>query len=297
MTGNGGRRARAGVLVALVGAAFALVAAVPAGTAGAQDGDQVTVPQDPSKITITVEPSEQQGECVDALFDPTLVQHPALRYSTLSDDDVFRLTVTADAPLCEPITATAAIYAMPDDPAQQWPQTLVETEDVVIGPAGTYVFEFAKDCDPVQFDVINGPTPQVIDITNPHGPLLFPLNVETALQHRGGPGCDTTTTTEPTTTTEATTTTETTQPEVLESTTTETTQPEVLASTTIAGPGDPGTQVGGAVQTGGSSASPRQLALTGVGSTTMLAVGLVLVAGGLGFVLLGRRERSAAEGS
>ena len=104
-----------------------------------------------------------------------------------SSETEFVLTVIASAPLCEPIRATAAVYAMPSN-GVAWPQTLVEATPFTIFEAGTTVITFHKSNTCVQFDVITGYAPQTISPLGPwHGPLLFPLDLATAEQHWGCP--------------------------------------------------------------------------------------------------------------
>ena len=143
----------------------------------------------PSNITVTQTPSAVQGPCTFPLF--------ALSNSVGGDAQTFVLRVTASAPLCSPIDATAAIYKMPGN-GVAWPQQLVETKNVRIAAAGVTEIVFKKTCEAVQFDVINGATPQTISPTGPyHGPLLFPFDLNTSRQWWGSscPDPSTTTTT------------------------------------------------------------------------------------------------------
>jgi hypothetical protein len=120
-------------------------------------------------------------------------------YATEHDETTFVLRVTTPAPPCAPVTAVAAVYAMPGG-AATWPQTLRERREVVIDRAGVTEFRFTKACEPVQFDVVTGPTPDSIaPWADSHGPLLFPGDLRTAHQHRPARGCGTTTTVVPVT--------------------------------------------------------------------------------------------------
>ena len=129
-------------------------------------------------IRIVVTPDEEQGPC-------SPVPATALINNVGSDDEPFTLRIIAQDPLCSPIKATAAIYGMPGN-GEAWPQNLVETLDFTIAEAGEYEVTFTKTCDPVQFDVITGDTPPVIaPLGEWHGPLLFPFDTATSLQHWG----------------------------------------------------------------------------------------------------------------
>lgn len=151
-----------------------------------------------SRIEIVQTTTPSSGPCLP----PAL----ALRSSTRSDAETFRLTVTVTAPLCTRVNAVAAIYSMPGN-GVAWPQTLVETAPFVLREPGVTEIIFTKTCDPEQFDVITGATPPTIAPWGPwHGPLLFPFDTSTSLQHWGCPPVPPTTTTAPTTTVAPTTT-------------------------------------------------------------------------------------------
>ncbi len=251
--------------------------------AGAVDGDDAPS-EGASKITITQTPQDAVGPCAPNAL--------GLTRDVFSDDDVFRLTVTAAADPCAPIAAKAAIYAMPAN-GDQWPQQLAEVKDFTISEAGVTVIEFAKDCDPVQFDVLTGATPQVISpLGEAHGPLLFPFDVSTSQQFPGQEGCNPTTTT----TTSTTSTTTTSTPEVLGSTTipggpssvAPTVEPQVLGQTTV-----PSSADNNAAVSPSSAVSPSKLALTGSSSTVGLVLGGVLLLVGIATLALSRRTASA----
>jgi hypothetical protein len=276
---------------ALVLAAGLLVLAGPwtAGAGAVTGGDYPPT----SSVQVTFTPSTQGEGCVPF---PVGVQHAPQNSS--SD---FRLRVVVTQPLCQPVRATAAIYAMTAYPSA-WPQTLTATASFTLGPAGTTVVDFTKGCQAAQFDVVTGATPQVISPTGPwHGPLLFPFDTGTALQWGG---CTTTTTTPftiptttvPTTTTSSTTTSSSTTSTTVPVTTTTvpgptttvpgptTTVPaDVAGETTVAPP--PPAQVAGIASTNGS------LAFTGLGPTGYL-LGGGLVAIGLVLMMFGRRPIS-----
>lgn len=131
-------------------------------------------------ITVVFTPAEVQGECG--------AREQVLKNYIGSPPESFHMRIVAEAPLCEPIEAKAAIYAMPETGTEPWPQTLVETLPFTIQEAGTYDVTFTKTCQRVQFDVLTGDTPQVIQpLGEWHGPLLFPFDVNTSLQHWGCP--------------------------------------------------------------------------------------------------------------
>jgi LPXTG-motif cell wall-anchored protein len=228
-----------------------------------------------SAITITQTPSGAEGPCVP----PPL----GLSYTTDNTDETFTLRVIAASAPCTPIEAKAVVYAMPGN-GEVWPQTLSEVVPFTISEAGVTEIVFAKDCEPVQFDVLTGATPQQISPTGEwHGPLLFPFDTATSLQYFGNDTCT------PTTTTTSTTTTSSTVPEVNGSTTipseTTSTQPEVAGVTTVP-PSSSGTS---------STAQPAALALTGNSSGWGALLGAALVAAGA-FMLVASRRRTVTEG-
>jgi hypothetical protein len=260
---------RSAALALMACGAMLLIAPAVAG-AEEVEGDEPV-----SHITIEQIPSEAQGECLPALL--------SLSNTVEYDDSMFRLIVTASAPLCEPIEASAVIYAMPGN-GVAWPQELKELKKFTIAEAGLYIITFDKDCGPAQFDVINGVTPQTINTPLDHGPLLFPFDTGTAQQYWG---CATTTTTSTTTT--STTTTSSTVPS--------TQPPEVLGTTTIApavsgastSSTTPPAQVAGTSVSRGNAAA---LALTGSRSVPTAVAGFALIAVGAALFMVARRRRS-----
>ena len=250
------------VVLSTLAAAAMLVA--PAGAAQVEAG---------SAISITQTPSGSDDPCVPAPL--------GLTYTTDNTPESFSLRVVAAADPCSPIEAKAVVYELPAT-GGQWPQTLGEVVPFTISEAGTTEILFTKGCDPVQFDVLTGATPEVISpLGEWHGPLLFPFDTATSLQYFGNPddpSCVDTTTTTPTT-----------EPEIEGVTTvpesTSTSEPEVAGETTV--PVD-GTGTG----SGGPQVEPTQLALTGRGSVPGALTGLALVAAGA-LVLVAARRRDA----
>ncbi len=173
------RRSRVGGVILL--ALAALVLGFPA-FAGARDQAPA---QSPSNITVTqVDSPDQGGWCLPGVLVLTRDIHETPEY--------FELVVHANTRPCSPIDATAAIYAMPGG-GVAWPQRLAEKVDFTISKVGSTAIRFTKTCNPAQFDVLTGETPAEISPLGPHhGPLLFPFDVTTSLQHWG---CDNTTTT------------------------------------------------------------------------------------------------------
>lgn len=160
--------------VALVAFLAVVGAAEPASAQG-----ELPVASDPAgsniQIVQTPAPGPAPGFC--------LPQFLAMRYTTSSDATTFRLRVTVIAPLCAPITAVAAIYAMPGS-GVSWPQTLLETKPAELSGPGVTEIVFTRGCRPVQFDVVTGATPQEIAPWGAHhGPLLFPFDTDTTRQY------------------------------------------------------------------------------------------------------------------
>jgi hypothetical protein len=212
-------RAAVGAVVAVAALLAGLVGLLPTLPVAADDA--ADPPEDPpaGSITVTQAPDEEQTE--DCVPGPD-----ALSRSIDNGEEAFTLVITSQRP-CSPITAHAVAYAMPGFPVA-WPQTLVEKQTFVIDFNGTTTVSFAKGCDPVQFDVVTGATPDTITPVGPfHGPLLFPFDTATALQWWGSDDCeppppppgDEVTTTTTTTTTSTTTTTTSTPPTGVKSTT------------------------------------------------------------------------------
>lgn len=268
------RRALATSGAFLVGATMALVGAVvmiaPAASATASPAE--------SHIHIVQTPSEVQGNCSPSTMGLSRV--------ITNNATSFKLTIAAAAPPCAPIDAVAAIYAMPGN-GTPWPQTLAERMPFRIDKAGVTEVTFDKTCDAVQFDVLTGATPKTIaPLGEWHGPLLFPLDLETSLQYFGSPGCNpaTTTTTGVTTTTGATTTTT-----EAPTTTTTTTPPQVLGTTIVAPTTTASVAVLDKVETSGGE-SPDSLAVTGFSSKDAGLIGGGLLVMGAGLMLEARRR-------
>ena len=178
------------------------------------------------------------------------------------DDDSLSYAFTLANDLCNPIAAKAAIYAIPDSWLLPWPQTLVSVEEFTLSAAGTTTVTFAKGCDPQQFDVLTGATPQVINSGLDHGPLLVAPTgpggaYGSAIQYRPPAGSCT----DNTTSTSSTTTSTTTTSEVPVTVSPETTVP---SSVDPAGDvNDPATQPAATV--GGISATQGAAALSVAG--------------------------------
>jgi LPXTG-motif cell wall-anchored protein len=209
-----------------------------------------TAPEVPSRIKITQTPSGNQGICVP--------KELGLTYQTYNDDQIFRLSVFNQAPLCEPLLVKAVVYVMPDN-GEQWPQTLEEVVEFTLFEAGQTDIEFTKDaaeeCNALQFDVLTGDTPrEIAPLGAWHGPLLFTFDTKTSYQDTLAPECIPT------------------PPQILS----ETTLPPAVA---------------------GSTQAPAQLALTGSTSGSGLALGAVLVLGGAAMLLVSRRRTSVADTS
>jgi hypothetical protein len=296
---------------AVVAGTLALAAGVVGGAGaveqvGAQDGGTVGAPAPTSIISVTLRPSTiDLGPCRPGIT--------GLTYETIDRQDSFTLRIVAATEPCTPLAAVAAAYRMPDGFAA-WPQTLAERRDVVIDAAGTTDVRFAKGCVPLQFDVVTGATPATIaPWAQWHGPLLFPGDVRTALQHRPSSNCGVPTTTAPTTTAPTSTTT------TASTSTTSTTAPGSNTTVTSAPPSGPTTSPGGpsattpqpasvlgSTQTPPSTAPPAVdtsvgadgpptvagLALTGGSVRVLLLGGLVSVVAGL-VLLAAQRQRPA----
>lgn len=234
-----------------------------------------------SAITVTQVPAaDQSAPCLPGLL--------ALSNVVGSDAATFTLVVTASAPLCDPVEVKAVVYAMPGN-GVAWPQNLVEVKPFTISQAGVTTITFAKGCDPVQFDVLTGVTPQTISPTGTwHGPLLFPLDTGTAQQFFGtnAEGCNPTTTTSTSTTTLPTngpTTTSTTT-----STTTTVPGASVLGETTVVTTTTAAAPAGVLAET--ATKAPNALAFTGANSGTTVLLGGVLLLAGLVMVMVARRR-------
>lgn len=279
MTTRLGSLRRTAALAMVACGAAVLIAPAVAGAAEGDSGDEAAA----SKITVVQTPAEDQSAPCKNFPD-------GASYTTNSSSESFVLTVTLDAPLCQPINATAAIYAMKSG-SEPWPQTLSETEEVILSEAGVTAITFSKDCLPVQFDVINGATPAVINWGSDHGPLLFPGDIATAEQWPGYecPPASTTTTTESTTTTSTTSTTSSTVPAEVLGTTTIAPAAAAVDSSTTTTPQVAAVQAATATRNNSNAAA---LALTGNTSATGVVVGLVLVTLGGVLFFASRRRRT-----
>ncbi len=231
-------------------------------------------------ISVTYTASTPGLFCLPPLF--------AMTSNVFADENIFRLRVTISTQLCEPINATAVIYAMPGN-GVAWPQQLVETLAVPLGPAGVTDIVFRKSCAAQQFDVVVGETPSTISPTGPwHGPLLFPFDTNTALQHWG---CATTTTTSTTTTTTTTSTTTTSTTTTEASTTVApTTAAPIVEPAAVLGTNLVATTVApSAVRS--ASVSSSSLAVTGVGSGVLAVFAGLAVLSGLALLATSVRRR------
>ncbi len=262
-----------GAAMVLSGAAM-IVAPASAGAERVQGTTPVKVVQTPSDLSAS-------ENCSPGTM--------GLTRTIQNNASVFKVTITESSTPCTPINAIAVVYAMPGN-GVAWPQNLLEANPFTISQAGVTEIIFEKDCDPVQFDIVTGATPQTIaPFGQWHGPLLFPLDLETSLQFWGNTDCnetttttgvttttregETTTTTTTTTTTAATTTTTTSPPQVLGTTVTQaTTTPAVVLSATATNP------------------TTSSLAVTGFSSRDAGLIGGGLVLIGIGLMVEARRR-------
>lgn len=188
MSTNGVSRSHSrGAVSAIAGLALLLAALfvgfAPAGATSSVSSAKVA----PSAGDITI----AQTDGAPSLF--CLPGWMVLTRDIVNTPGYFELVIHANFKPCAPINATAAIYGMPGN-GVAWPQTLKATKNFTITNAGMTRVRFAKTCDQVQFDVLTGATPEVISPTGPwHGPLLFPLDMETSYQHWGCGGSTTST--------------------------------------------------------------------------------------------------------
>ncbi len=275
---------RAGMALAILGATLMALAFASASTAGST-----------GTISVDQTPEPFEGACV-----PAAEGRASWHYTVDSTSEHFRLTVHNPTTLCTGVDAVAAIYTMPDNGS--WPQHLAATENFTIREASTTVITFTKDCQPAQFDVLTGSTPDVINITGPfHGPLLFPGALSTSQQYHAS-GCTTTTTTvtstappptvAPTSTTEATTTTTSTTTSSTTTTiasvagvTTTSIAPEVSAATATRSPASPEVLAATASKNNGGS-----LAFTGSNAAVLAGAGLLILAAGIITTSVARRR-------
>ena len=215
--------------------------------------------QTPNEATITfTEGQATLDDCVSAELYLLVAT-----YTKSNTPEAYTVNVTLSEDLCSPIFPRAAIYSMPGN-GVAWPQELVTVKEFKLQEAGTYSIRFNKVCGPQQFDVINGQTPQTIAPWGEwHGPLLFPLAEDSALQYWGSV-CEETTTTVP-------------ESEV-------TTVPATVLGTTVTRPGDPGVKVAGINVS-------KTLPVTGTQSTFMVTIAFALITSGAIFFVVSRRRR------
>lgn len=162
-----------GALVVAVALALSFLIGVGSGTAGAED-----LPNGPGTISVQQSPVGPTGFCLPPFL--------ALTHSVSQTPTTFTVTITASPSLCQPVSASAVIYAMPTD-GSAWPQRLAVKQDITIPGPGTTTVTFNKGCLPAQYDIVTGATPPVISpLGEWHGPLLFPFALETSLQFFGG---------------------------------------------------------------------------------------------------------------
>lgn len=268
---------------------------------GADAGAQSAAPEPPpgsSRIAISSSPAPtSSASCLPGRLGMT--------YETATTGERFVLTVRSSAPRCEPIAATAVVYAMPPN-GMAWPQRLVEARPVRIVDAGTVEIAFERTCAPTQFDVVTGATPErIAPWADWHGPLLFPFELATAFQDPGRNCTAPATTVAPpatTTPSPATVAPTTAAPSTsVPDETTPTVDPsgdpdvEVLAVTTVPA-GDTGDDAP-VDPTSGSSSPPSVagLALTGATTGILVAASLLMIVFGVGFVI-GSWLRTRARG-
>ncbi|MFN8052672.1 MAG: hypothetical protein U0Q22_14590 [Acidimicrobiales bacterium] len=268
---------RVGAAAALAGGALLCAAPFVGSPAGAAPT---------GNITITHTAAVAVGPCIG---------QPSLSYTVFSDASIFRLRVVAPSAPCQPIAATAVIYAMPGGGAA-WPQQLKESVPFTIDGAGTTDITFTKNCTPVQFDVVTGATPATISpLGQMHGPLLFVGNTDTAFQDVGAVCEPTTTTTGATTTTiagnggtttVAPTTTTTTAPAGATTSTTV----AVVEGTSVRNTTTTASVLGTSTSRSSSDPSPSSLAVTGVSSVGTTYAGALLLVAGVVMIVTTRRR-------
>ncbi len=157
---------------------LAIAAMLSAGIASSATVGATDVASVSSNITIVQTSEPYDGDC--------LSRDDALSYSVENTDDYFRLSITVAGDLCAPIDTKAVIYAMPGVYGVAWPQTLLEVLPFTIQEAGSVTVDFTKGCNPVQFDVLTGDTPdEIAPWATHHGPLLFSNDISTSLQFWG----------------------------------------------------------------------------------------------------------------
>ncbi|MFV0317485.1 MAG: hypothetical protein ACK5O2_11080 [Microthrixaceae bacterium] len=154
------KKRTAATVVAFATMALAVAIVSLGGSAGGQEAGKI--------ISIDYAAAPSQGDGCASREDSM-----SMAKQTTAESYSFVVTVATD--LCSPVPATAVAYAMPDNRSWPWPQRLLESEAVTFEEAGVYTISFAKACDPIQFDLVTGATPELIDPFGAHhGPLVFP---------------------------------------------------------------------------------------------------------------------------
>lgn len=179
------RARQLGVLLMAAALVFILL---PTLAAGAEDGD---APVD--RITITT-PESPQNSLLCA--DGDQLWKLGSEHGVHQTDEYWEFWIKVHTSPCEPQEYYGAIYAMPDNQSDPWPQTLVEAKPFTVQSMGTYTIRIDKTCANEQFDVLSAPVPDVANklLSGPtHGLLIFPLDFDgegaAAYQHWGG-GCE-----------------------------------------------------------------------------------------------------------
>ena len=228
-------------------------------------------------INIEQKPVESNQLCV---YPSIAVATNAMRYTYATSDKDFVLEITLDRPLCYPLDASAAIYSMPGN-GVAWPQQLKQAKQFTLKAAGTTKITFLKGCDPVQFDVVTGETPDIITpLTAPV--LLFPFDIKTAEQWWGCTAPSTTTTVPATTVPVTTTTVPATTTTVTTTTVPVTTTTTIPIATTQPAP----VVLPVTVERSVAQVDEPMLAETGNNSLLLVVFGVVLLIAGLLLVLI-----------
>ncbi len=231
---------------------------------------------------------------------PCLPGRLGMSYETTTTSERFVLRIRSTAPRCEPIVATAAVYAMPTN-GMAWPQRLVKASTFEIASAGSVEVVFERTCAPSQFDVVTGATPdRIAPWADWHGPLLFPFDLNTAFQDPGGNcGAPSTTAVPPSTVAPSTTTPggTTSVPDGVTPTVdpTPTTDVEVLAVTMVPGAGTPDASSSDPSSDAPAPTKVAGLALTGATTGFLVGVAVLMIVFGTGFVV-GSWLRTRARG-
>ena len=163
------------VLLVLCVLLSAVVAVVPIAPVGAEVQSRISV-----GMATAVEVKSFPSECV-SWEQAQLAGYVQAYPRTTNDQFIVNIVLTHN--LCEEKIATAVVYLMPTD-GGQWPQYLIEKYDFSIRDAGEVIVAFDFGCDPAQFDIVQGTTPDVLNSGFEHQ-LLLPARLDTALQHFG----------------------------------------------------------------------------------------------------------------